>query len=174
MPDSTPDIHAIRRRIGKAPAFGENMMRHLRTEALKQAARQEEERRKKALDVLLEKHEEAKAEGRGLCSVVLAYRIVDAVAQGEGLKPEELFGAGRAASVVAARERALEAILEHCPSLSLNRIGALLDRDHTTILYWARRIAARTGKTIRGWSPEKARERLLTHRGSPAREGSRS
>jgi len=67
--------------------------------------------------------------------------VLDAVARGSGIDRKTLVGPGQRRPAVRARHLVMYLIRELCPGTSLQAIGCLLDRDHTTVLYGCRRAA---------------------------------
>ena len=61
--------------------------------------------------------------------------VLDAVSRGTGIDREALIAPGQ-------RQLVMYLIRELCPGASLQAIGFLLDRDHTTVLYGCQRAAA--------------------------------
>ena len=68
--------------------------------------------------------------------------VLDAVSRGTGIDREALIAPGQRQPAVRARQLVMYLIRELCPGASLQAIGFLLDRDHTTVLYGCRRAAA--------------------------------
>jgi hypothetical protein len=68
--------------------------------------------------------------------------VLEAVARGCGIDRHTLVAPGQRQPVVRARHLVIYLIRELCPGTSLQAIGFLLDRDHTTVLYGCRRAAA--------------------------------
>ncbi len=68
--------------------------------------------------------------------------VLDAVSRGAGIDRETLIAPGQRRPVVRARQLAMYLIRELCPRTSLQAIGFVLDRDHTTVLYGCRRAQA--------------------------------
>lgn len=72
--------------------------------------------------------------------------VLEAVARGCGIDRHSLVASGQRQPVVRARQLVIYLIRELCPGTSLQAIGFLLDRDHTTVLYGCRRAAALLGR----------------------------
>lgn len=72
--------------------------------------------------------------------------VLEAVARGCGIDRQTLVASGQRQPVVRARQLVMYLIRELCPGTSLQAIGFLLDRDHTTVLYGCRRAAALLGR----------------------------
>ena len=70
-------------------------------------------------------------------------RIVGRVASTFGVPAKELFGRGRQRAVASARQVAM-ALAREVGGLSLPQVGAAFGRDHTTVLYAVRKVAAAT------------------------------
>ncbi len=68
--------------------------------------------------------------------------VLEAVARGAGIDRQTLIAPDQRRTVVRARQLVMYLIRELCPGTSLQAIGCLLDRDHTTVLYGCRRAAA--------------------------------
>lgn len=69
------------------------------------------------------------------------HAILDTVASDFGVTTQELLGEGKAANLAVPRHIAM-ALARRMLGYSLPRIGRLLNRDHTTVLYGIRRITA--------------------------------
>ncbi len=67
--------------------------------------------------------------------------VLDAVSRGSGIDRQTLFAPDQRQPVVRARQLVMYLVRELCPGASLQAIGLLLDRDHTTVLYGCRRAA---------------------------------
>lgn len=67
--------------------------------------------------------------------------VVDAVARGAGIDRQTLIAPDQRQPMVRARQLVMYLIRELCPRTSLQAIGFLLGRDHTTVLYGCRRAA---------------------------------
>ncbi len=61
--------------------------------------------------------------------------VLDAAAETFGLKAADLTGPSRTQIVVAARQAAMLILRDYIPWLSLQDIGRVMRRDHTTIIY---------------------------------------
>ncbi len=68
--------------------------------------------------------------------------VLDAVSRGSGIDRGTLIAPGQRRPAVRARHLVMYLIRELCPGATLQAIGLLLDRDHTTVLYGCRRAAA--------------------------------
>ncbi len=72
--------------------------------------------------------------------------VLDAVSRGAGIDRKTLIAPDQRQPVVRARQLVMYLIRELCPRTSLQAIGCLLDRDHTTVLYGCRRAAVLLGR----------------------------
>jgi hypothetical protein len=72
--------------------------------------------------------------------------VLDAVSRGSGIDRKTLIAPGQRQPAVRARQLVMYLIRELCPRTSLQAIGLLLDRDHTTVLYGCRRAAVLLGR----------------------------
>ena len=61
--------------------------------------------------------------------------VLEATAETFGLKVADLTGTSRTSVTVAARQAAMLILRDYIPWLSLQEIGRILQRDHTTIIY---------------------------------------
>ncbi len=68
--------------------------------------------------------------------------VLDAVSRGFGIDRQTLIAPDQHRPAVRARQLAMCLLRELCPGVSLQAIGLLLDRDHTTVHYGCRRAAA--------------------------------
>jgi len=67
-------------------------------------------------------------------------KILEAVAESEGIRVEDLIGQNRSAKIAAPRQLAMY-ILRHYNQISLPQIGELLGgRDHTTVMYATKKV----------------------------------
>ena len=63
-------------------------------------------------------------------------RIMREIAEEHGFSPAQIRGPRRDRSLIRARHHAIYEVARRCPDLSLNQIGGIFRRDHTSIL-WA-------------------------------------
>jgi hypothetical protein len=83
--------------------------------------------------------------------------LVAAIAKRHGVTYNDIMGPSRKARIVAARFEAIVTVAQLRHMWSLPRIGLFFGgRDHTTILHAIRTQAAKTGETIRGYTPDEA------------------
>jgi hypothetical protein len=68
--------------------------------------------------------------------------VLDAVSRGFGVDRKSLIAPDQRRRAVRARQMVMCLVRELCPGVSLQAIGLLLDRDHTTVHYGCRRAAA--------------------------------
>ncbi len=84
-----------------------------------------------------------------LSSPVLAKAIIANVARQRGISPSDIISQSRKVELVDARGLAVWICAQETP-LSLPQIGAIFNRDHTSIMNLIRRENARRGKNVRG------------------------
>ncbi len=72
--------------------------------------------------------------------------VLDAVSRGSGIDRKTLIAPGQRQPIVRARQLVMYLVRELCPGATLQAIGLLLDRDHTTVLYGCRRAEALLGR----------------------------
>lgn len=151
--------------------------RRLLAEMEAMEARREAERRR--MEAWRRERDEARArlaaEKKALADVLAKYRcvvdiiaspkdriaaIIEGVAKRHRFTVQDLIGKCNRQSVAAARQEAMASVALQTP-LSLPAIGKHFGgRNHTTILHAICCEAVRLNKTIRGWTPEEAAERV--------------
>lgn len=150
--------------FGYNPEFAARALRDSREKAKRKkeaAALAEAEKRQKAEEALAEmkrkkveaNRERAKEDMAALSArlaekpkLPLVSRIIMNVAHGAGLTVEDILGQSRVRGIVEVRQLAMHTVKQLRPDLSINRIGVLFNRDHTTVLHAIAKIETRNAK----------------------------
>lgn len=105
---------------------------------LREEKRREAERKRKAaqaaMDDIIGKYRTREWLGR-----VTPRRVIEKIAKEHGVSVGLIIGQRRAKEIVAIRDKAVRAVAEQFPEMSLPDIGRAFKRDHTTIIHSLRK-----------------------------------
>lgn len=105
----------------------------LRAEKKREAERQRQAA-KDAMDDIIGKYRTREWLGR-----VTPRRVIEKIAKEHGVSLGLIIGQRRAKEIVAIRDKAVRAVAEQFPEMSLPDIGKAFKRDHTTIIHSLRK-----------------------------------